>query len=99
MSIPDPETSAELLICHRCGAQLTAGDGSFYVVNIEAFADPTPPRIDTDEPIETIAADIDALIRRMKEFSEQELMDQVYRRLTLTLCAPCHQTWMDHPTA
>ncbi len=99
MSVPDQETSPGLLICHRCGAQLTAGEGSFYVVRIEAFADPTPPRVDSDEPVEAIAADIDALIRRMKEFSEQELMDQVYRRLTLTLCAPCHQTWMDHPTA
>ncbi len=98
MSIPDPATSSGLLICHRCGAQLTAGEGSFYVVNIEAFADPTPPRVDTAEPIEAIAADIDDLVRRMKDFSEQELMDQVYRRLTLTLCASCHQTWMDNPT-
>ena len=99
MCVHDQETNPGLLICHRCGAQLTAGDGSFYIVNIEAFADPTPPRIDTDEPIESIAADIDDLVRRMKDFSEQELMDQVYRRLTLTLCAPCHQTWMDNPTA
>ncbi len=99
MSVPDQEPSPGLLICHRCGAQLTVGEGSFYVVRIEAFADPTPPRVDSDEPVEAIAADIDALIRRMKEFSEQELMDQVYRRLTLTLCAPCHQTWMDNPTA
>ena len=98
MSFPDQETSPGLLICHRCGAQLTAGEGSFYVVNIEAFADPTPPRVDSDESVEAIAADIEDLIRRMKDFSEQELMDQVYRRLTLTLCAPCHQTWMDNPT-
>ena len=98
MSDHNQDASADLLICHRCGAQLTAGEGSFYVVNIEAFADPTPPRIDTDEPIESIAADIDDLVRRMKDFSEQELMDQVYRRLTLTLCASCNQAWMDNPT-
>ncbi len=98
MSTRDRETSPGLLICHRCGAQLTAGEGSFYVVNIEAFADPTPPRVDPDESVEAIAADIDDLVRRMKDFSEQELMDQVYRRLTLTLCARCHQAWMDNPT-
>ncbi len=98
MSVPDQETSPGLLICHRCGAQLTAGEGSFYVVNIEAFADPTPPRVDSDESVEAIAADIDDLVRRMKDFSEQELMDQVYRRLTLTLCSSCHQAWMDNPT-
>lgn len=97
MAERDQDTTG-LLICHRCGAQLTPGDGSFYVVRIEAFADPTPPRVDADESVEAIAADIDDLLRRMKDFSEQELMDQVYRRLTIMLCTPCHQAWMDNPT-
>ncbi len=44
------------VICHQCGAQLQPGEGSFYVVNIEAFADPTPPRVDTNEPLAEISA-------------------------------------------
>ncbi len=86
------------VICHRCGAQLQPGEGSFYVVNIEAFADPTPPRVDTDEPLAEISAEIDELIGRMGHFSEQELMDQVYRRVTLMLCATCYPSWIDNPT-
>ena len=37
---------ASPLICHRCGALLKTGEGSFYVVRIEAYADPSPPDLD-----------------------------------------------------
>jgi hypothetical protein len=30
------------LLCARCGVELTPGKGDFYVVRIEAVADPTP---------------------------------------------------------
>lgn len=86
------------LLCHRCGASLTPGEGSFYVVKIEAFADPTPPRLDTDEPLAEISADIDALIEQMRDLSEQELMDQVYRRVVVLLCRPCYEHWIEDPT-
>ncbi len=86
------------LLCHRCGASLTPGDGSFYVVKIEAFADPTPPRLDTADPLAEISADIDALIEQMRDLSEQELMDQVYRRVVVLLCRPCYEHWIEDPT-
>ena len=92
-----PSSNLDLL-CHRCGALLTAGEGSFYVVKIEAFADPTPPRLDTDEPLAEISADIDALIEQMSDLSEQELMDQVYRRVAVLLCRPCYEHWIEDPT-
>lgn len=85
-------------LCHRCGALLTPGDGSFYVVKIEAYADPSPPRLDTDEPLADISADIDALLEQMRDLSEQELMDQVYRRLVVLLCRPCYEHWIEDPT-
>ena len=87
------------LLCHRCCVLLTPGEGSFYVVQIEAFADPTPPRLDTDEPLAEISADIDALIEQMRDLSEQELMDQVYRRVVVLLCRPCYEHWIEDPTA
>lgn len=86
------------MACHRCGAELTPGEGTFYIVRIEAFADPTPPREGWTEPLEEIGADIERLIERMRHCSEQELMDQVYRRLTLLLCTPCYRRWIDNPT-
>jgi hypothetical protein len=77
---------------------LTPGEGSFYVVRIEAFADPTPPDIDTSEPMEHFAEEWERLLDSMRDMSEQELMDQVYRRLTLHLCAACYQEWIERPT-
>ena len=86
------------LFCDRCTAQLTPGDGNFYVVNIQAVADPTPPSFSDEElkadhrhNIERISAEISCL-------SEQELLDQVYRRLTLFLCTSCYQSWIENPT-
>ena len=86
------------LLCHRCGAILTPGEGSLYIVRIEAFADPTPPTLSRDEPLADITAQIDQLIEDMRDMSAQELMDQVYRRLTLFLCWPCYQQWIEAPT-
>ncbi|MHC5113774.1 MAG: hypothetical protein ACYTGP_05040 [Planctomycetota bacterium] len=84
------------LLCHRCGAILTAGQGDFYVVRIEAFADPTPPEINLDEHVD-LAREIDDLIAQMHERSEREMMDDVHRRLTIHLCRRCYRQWIEHP--
>jgi len=92
-----PVNSCELL-CHRCSATLTPGEGSFYLVRIEAFADPTPPDLDRAESLEHVAAEWERLLNEMREMSERELLDQVYRQLTLHLCASCYRQWIEHPT-
>ena len=95
------DTKDESLLCHRCAAILQPGrhdDGTFYIVRIEAFADPSPPRINGDETLESIGNEIDELIEQMKGLSERELMDQVHRSLTLTLCSPCYRQWIERPT-
>lgn len=89
--IPDPP------ICHRCASVLSLGKGRFRVVRIEAFADPTCT-IDTDISAEVLAAEYEALLDQMKDLSERELMDQVYRRLTIILCEPCFNAWIENPT-
>ncbi|MHC5023590.1 MAG: hypothetical protein ACYTGG_06720 [Planctomycetota bacterium] len=85
------------LVCHRCGALLRPGEGSLYVVRIEAFADPTPARLDAEETLPVLAAEFDALVEQMRDLTEQELMDQVYRRLTLHLCGRCYRHWIENP--
>ena len=86
------------LFCHRCGAILTPGQGDFYVARIEAFADPTPPNV-SREQFDAIdpSKEIDRLIEQLRDVSEQELMDQVYRRLTIHLCGPCYRKWIENP--
>ena len=45
MALPVPVVP---VLCHRCGVELTPGAGNFYVVCIEAFADPSPPIISAE---------------------------------------------------
>jgi hypothetical protein len=85
------------LRCARCGAELTPGTGNFYVVRIEAFADPSPPEFSDDDLEHDPRLEIERLIDQLREFSEQELLDQVYRRLILHLCGPCYRRWIEDP--
>jgi hypothetical protein len=87
-----------VLVCHRCGCQLEPGDGTFWIVRIDAVCDPSPPRFDMDEPLESLAAEYETLIAQMSEMSERELMDQVHRRMVLHLCSGCFHGWYDDPT-
>jgi hypothetical protein len=85
------------LICDRCSADLTPGKGDFYVVRIEAVADPTPPNFSEEDLLQDPKVEITLLIDKMHELSERELLDQVYRQLVLYLCAPCYLKWIEDP--
>jgi hypothetical protein len=85
------------LCCHRCGTELKPGEGSFYLVKIEAMADPTPPSFSEDDLRRDIKAEIRRLLRQMRDLSEREAMDQVYRRLILYLCKACYRQWIENP--
>jgi hypothetical protein len=67
------------------------------VVRIEAFADPSPPEFSDDDLEHDPRLEIERLIDQLREFSEQELLDQVYRRLILHLCGPCYRRWIEDP--
>jgi hypothetical protein len=86
------------LFCDRCSAELTPGKGNFYVVRIEALADPTPPSFSAEDLLRDARAEIERLLGEMTHVSEQEAMDQVYRRLVLFLCGPCYREWIENPT-
>jgi len=88
----------EPLLCHRCGAQLTPGAGNFYVVRIEAMADPSTPPMTEQDLQQDFDAMFERLLEQMKDMSPQELMDQVYRRLTIHLCSRCYKVWIEDPT-
>lgn len=86
------------LFCDRCRRELTPGDGNFYIVKIEAIADPTPPTISAEDlASRDFAKEIDRLLGEARELTEQELLDQVIRQLTLYLCTPCYQRWIEKP--
>jgi len=85
------------LFCERCEAELQPGKAQFYVVRIEALADPTPPNISAEDLQRDIAAEIERLLASMRDLSEQEAMDQVYRKMTLYLCNGCYQRCIERP--
>ncbi|NUQ64511.1 MAG: hypothetical protein HUU20_18760 [Pirellulales bacterium] len=85
------------LFCARCRVDLARGTGNFYVVRIEAIADPSPPRFSEEDLNRDPRAEIERLIEQMRDLSERELVDQVYRRLVLHLCGPCYRQWIEDP--
>lgn len=89
--------SDELLICHRCSAELRPGRGEHWVVRIDAVADPNPPAIGEDDLNRDIGAEIARLAKALEGVSGQEAMDQVRRRMTITLCNACFRQWIENP--
>jgi hypothetical protein len=96
MNGPD-QTDQLSLFCARCGIELTPGTGNFYVVQIEAVADPTLPSFSEEDLQHDPRPEIERLIEQMRASSEQELLDQVYRRLVVYLCGPCYRQWIEDP--
>lgn len=85
------------LFCDRCSTQLVPGKGNFFVVNIEAVADPSPPNIDEEDLHKDHRREIQELVEEMRGLSQQELLDQVYRRVTILLCLRCYAEWIENP--
>jgi energy-coupling factor transporter ATP-binding protein EcfA2 len=85
------------LLCARCLAELEPGRGNFYVIHIHAVADPFPPILTAEDLARDVGKEIDRLISSMRDLSEQELMEQVHRRLTINLCGRCYRRWIDNP--
>jgi hypothetical protein len=89
---------ADALTCRRCGASLVPGSGNFYLITIEAVADPALPELPPGDP-EALRRQIEAVLAQLRDRPEQELLDQVYRRVTFPLCALCYRCWMEDPLA
>jgi hypothetical protein len=85
------------LRCRRCRTELTPGRGDFYVVHVEAVADPSPPVFTDEDLARDPRAEIERLVEALADLSAQEAMDQVFRRLAFLLCASCYRQWIDNP--
>jgi hypothetical protein len=90
-------TSDWPLFCARCSCELRPGSGDFFLVRIEAVADPTPPNVREEDLRGDIQGEIKKLIEQMEHISATEAMDQVHRRLTLYMCGPCYRQWIEDP--
>jgi hypothetical protein len=84
-------------LCARCLKTLEPGRGEFYVVRIEALADPTPPTIIAEDLTHDYQADWRKTVAALQEVTPQEAMDQVYRRVVIHLCNSCYRDWIENP--
>jgi hypothetical protein len=90
---------SEPLFCDYCSRVLTPGQGEFYIVRIDAVADPTPPVLaDKYQDPDELRRQITLLFEKLNDSSEQEAMDQVFRRVVLYLCNACYGRWIENPT-
>jgi hypothetical protein len=85
------------IFCARCAKELHAGRGEFYVVNIDAKADPTPPILDDVDMDRDFESEINAVVAELHKLSAREAMDQVHRRLAIHLCITCFREWIENP--
>lgn len=66
-------------------------------MRIDAVADPTPPHFTSEDLDLDTSDEIGRLIDEISERSEQELADDIYRRLAIYLCRPCFRRWIENP--
>ncbi len=82
--------------CDLCGQTIAAN--SHYVVRIDVFADPSVPAMSTDELSQLGSADaIAQILEELKQYSADELQDQVHRRFEFKLCRPCQMKFLANP--
>src|SRR3982751_5109870 len=72
--------------CRRCHREVYPGRGDYYLVRIDAVADPEPPVFTEEDLDQDVGAEIERLIRRMKGLGEEQLERQVHRQKAIYLC-------------
>jgi hypothetical protein len=93
----DESSSPSPLFCDRCSKEIHPGRADFYVVRIEAIADPTPPEFTLEDLERDHRAEFARLCESLQNLSEREALEQVYRRLTIFLCHACYAQWIENP--
>jgi hypothetical protein len=85
------------LWCDRCAKPIHPGRGDYYLVRIDAVADPAPPVIAAEDLAIDFDQEFKRLVAETEELSAQEAMDQVHRRVVLYLCVSCYNQWIENP--
>jgi hypothetical protein len=87
------------LHCERCSKEVHPGRGDYYLVRIDAVADPRQPIITQEDLEQDVGAEIERLIRLMKNMSEQQLERQVFRQKAIYLCVSRFDRWIENPVS
>ncbi len=85
---------SERVVCDLCGQDVPAH--GFYIVQVEVYADPSVPHIDT-ESLGDEGAAMAELMDELKKYTSEELQDQVHRRFDYRICRGCQRDFIANP--
>ncbi len=83
--------------CDRCGKGLLVDEDVRYLVKIEVWAAYDPLEIGPDDLAADRSGEIADLVGRLREMTEQEAMDSVYRKFVYDLCPSCQREYLKGP--
>jgi hypothetical protein len=84
------------LTCDRCGNGLLLDAPVRYEVRIEVKSAYDPMEI-TDEDLANAGAEMKKAVEALKNVSEQDAMDEVYKEFRFDLCRTCQKQFIKAP--
>ena len=85
------------LACDMCGKALLVDEDVRYVVKIEVYAAYDPMELTQQDLEKDRRRELEALLEKARNMSEEELQDSVYRELEFHLCPACQRRYLKNP--
>lgn len=85
------------MTCDSCGAALLVEHDVRYEIKIEVKAAYDPMELTDDDLNRDHEAEIKRILESMKDVTQQQAMDQVYRAFKFDLCPPCQKQYLKKP--
>ena len=83
-------------ICDRCGRPIEKGQLR-YIAKIEVLAAAEPLEITLEDLLRDTRREMEALLAQCEQFSEEELMRDVYVKFEFDLCRACQKAYVADP--
>ena len=83
-------------ICDRCGRPIEKGQLR-YIARIEVLAAADPLEITLEDLLRDTRREMDTLLAKCEQFSEEELMRDVYVKFEFDLCRACQKSYVTDP--
>jgi len=83
--------------CDLCKRNLDPQDDLRYVVKVEVYAAFDPAAIDNDEEDRDHLEEIQDILERMEDTSNDSIGDDVYQQLRFDLCPECRKKFLKNP--
>lgn len=83
--------------CDLCQRELDPQDDLRYVVKVEVYAAFDPSSTDGDDDDRDHLEEIQDILERMEDSSNDQISDEVYQQLRFDLCPDCRRKFIKNP--